>query len=151
MSALRGSRRLEMVPAYREPGNQTGAIHVAERGGSTRQHPAGLGKRPVDLVHLARQTLGDEALEREVLGLFVSQSEIFLERLRGAKSADTWRMAAHTIKGSARNIGAWGLADAAFAAEQTVPGADDAAVMAEQVAQALGRTNQFIATLLPDA
>jgi HPt (histidine-containing phosphotransfer) domain-containing protein len=140
-----------MVPAYREPGTPTDAVpstHVPAAPGSA---VPGCSDRPVDLVHLARQTLGDEALEREVLSLFVSQSEIFLGRLRGAKSADSWRMAAHTIKGSARNIGAWGLADAAFAAEQTEPGARNADAAAGRVADALDRTNRFIGTLLPSA
>jgi len=30
--------------------------------------------RPVDLAHLARQTMGDRALEQEVLALFVQQA-----------------------------------------------------------------------------
>ena len=37
--------------------------------------------RPVDLVHLSRYTLGERALEREVLELFCSQSSIYIERL----------------------------------------------------------------------
>ncbi len=37
--------------------------------------------RPVDLVHLSRYTLGERALEREVLELFCTQSSIYLERL----------------------------------------------------------------------
>lgn len=65
--------------------------------------------RPVDLVHLSRQTLGNRELEREILRLFNKQSEIYLERMRHAKSAEEWREAVHTIKGSARGIGAWGV------------------------------------------
>ena len=41
--------------------------------------------RPVDLVHLSRYTLGERALEREVLELFCTQSAIYLERLRAAQ------------------------------------------------------------------
>ena len=37
--------------------------------------------RPVDLVHLSRYTLGDRALEREMLDLFCTQSAVYLERL----------------------------------------------------------------------
>ena len=54
-------------------------------------------KRPVDLVHLARYTLGNRALEREVLELFLTQSQIYLERLRESAEDRAWRDAAHTI------------------------------------------------------
>lgn len=66
--------------------------------------------RPVDLVHLARHAMGDAELEREVLRLFVTQSLIYLERIKQAHDTTSWRAAAHTLKGSARGIGAWGVA-----------------------------------------
>ena len=44
------------------------------------------GEHPVDLKHLSRYTLGERALEREILELFCSQSAIYLERLREAPS-----------------------------------------------------------------
>ncbi len=69
--------------------------------------------RPVDLVHLAHFTMGDRALEREVLNLFRKQSALYLERLRAAPNEAVWCEAAHTLKGSARGIGAWAVADAA--------------------------------------
>jgi HPt (histidine-containing phosphotransfer) domain-containing protein len=65
---------------------------------------------PVDLVHLARQTLGDKELELEVLGLFVNQSTLYLQRLESAKSIQERKNAAHTILGSARGLGAWQVA-----------------------------------------
>lgn len=74
--------------------------------------------RPVDLVHLARHTLGDPELEREVLQLFVAQARTCLNRLKEAGNERTWREAAHTIKGSARGIGAWQVADQAELAER---------------------------------
>lgn len=73
--------------------------------------------RPVDLVHLARFTLGNRSLEREVLGLFHTQCEIYLQRLKEAGEDKAWADAAHTIKGSARGIGAWHIATCAEAAE----------------------------------
>jgi HPt (histidine-containing phosphotransfer) domain-containing protein len=73
--------------------------------------------RPVDLVHLSRYTLGDRALEREVLELFCAQSLIYLERLRAAGSDQEWNDAAHSLKGSASAIGAWRAAAAAERAE----------------------------------
>jgi HPt (histidine-containing phosphotransfer) domain-containing protein len=76
-----------------------------------------LSSRPVDLVHLSRYTLGDRALEGEVLELFCAQSPIYLERLRAAASDKDWKDAAHSLKGSASAIGAWRTAAAAERAE----------------------------------
>ncbi len=73
--------------------------------------------RPVDLVHLARYTLGDRDMEREVLSLFANQCDRDIERLQSAQSQTDWQGAAHTIKGSARAIGAWKLARLAEEAE----------------------------------
>jgi len=56
--------------------------------------PRKASSRPVDLVHLSRYTLGDRALEREVLELFSAQGSVYLERLRGAPSDMEWQHAA---------------------------------------------------------
>ena len=77
----------------------------------------GVAAGPVDLAHLARYTLGDRALEREVLELFCGQSRVYLEHLHAARSEQAWRDAAHSLKGSAQAVGAWRVADAARAAE----------------------------------
>jgi HPt (histidine-containing phosphotransfer) domain-containing protein len=69
--------------------------------------------RPVDLVHLARYTLGNRAVEREVLELFSTHSERYLEKLETARDRKAWIEAAHAIKGSARAIGAWQVGDLA--------------------------------------
>lgn len=110
-------------------------------------------KRPVDLVHLARYTLGNRALEREVLELFLTQSQIYLERLRESAEDRAWRDAAHTIKGSARGIGAWGVASVAEAAEalQGEALAADRAPMIEALEQQVEEASVFIRTLLADA
>jgi HPt (histidine-containing phosphotransfer) domain-containing protein len=72
--------------------------------------------RPIDLVHLARTTLGDRSLEREVLQLFDRQSSLLIARMRTAAPAGIATLA-HTLKGSARGIGAWRVARAAEAVE----------------------------------
>ncbi|MDX2258161.1 MAG: Hpt domain-containing protein [Hyphomicrobiaceae bacterium] len=76
------------------------------------------GPAAIDLVHLRRYTMGDEALLDEVLGLFAAQLDATIERLVGAETQRDWHMAAHTLKGSARAVGAFGLGEAAEAAEQ---------------------------------
>jgi HPt (histidine-containing phosphotransfer) domain-containing protein len=70
-------------------------------------------ERPLDLVHLAKYTFGDRGLETELLGLFRSQAGIYVTRLETAATAKEWRDAAHSLKGSARGLGAWGLGDLA--------------------------------------
>jgi HPt (histidine-containing phosphotransfer) domain-containing protein len=67
--------------------------------------------------HLTRMTLGDRHLEREVLEIFLRQTTIMLQRLAGAESALA-AATAHTLKGSARGIGAWRVARAAERLEQ---------------------------------
>lgn len=72
--------------------------------------------RPIDLVHLARMTLGDRSLEREVLQLFVRQAATLLERMEQAAPTAVATLA-HTLNGSARGLGAWRVAAAAEAVE----------------------------------
>ncbi len=74
-------------------------------------------KRPVDLDHLARQTAGDPQVEREALQLFVIQAALYLDRLRMSAGRDRVD-AAHTLKGSAAAVGAWGVAELAEQLEQ---------------------------------
>ena len=81
---------------------------------------------PIDRAHLVRYTLGDLRLEREILGLFVAQLPLTLESLSFAATDRDWQMAAHTLKGSGRAVGAWRVARLAQAAEK-VAGASDAA------------------------
>ena len=73
--------------------------------------------RPVDLVFLARQTGGDRALEEEVLRLFAKQAAILGNDLRASSDCDFRKRQAHTLKGAARAIGAFELADQAMLIE----------------------------------
>ncbi|HEV7259783.1 MAG TPA: Hpt domain-containing protein [Bosea sp. (in: a-proteobacteria)] len=72
----------------------------------------------IDLDHLARQTGGDLELEREILALFAQQCVRHLRTIHQAEDARTRMDAAHTLKGAARAIGAWQVADAADAIER---------------------------------
>jgi len=97
------------------------------------------GAKPVDLVHLAMLTQGDADLEREVLSIFVSQAPVYLAAYRAAADGEGRRRAAHTLKGAARGIGAWRLAQAAELAETT----NSAAAIDEEI----GRVCEFIRKL----
>jgi HPt (histidine-containing phosphotransfer) domain-containing protein len=65
--------------------------------------------RPIDLSHLAKQTLGDRALEQEVLRLFVHQALAVRDQIAEAATPERLRLC-HTLKGSARGIGAFAVA-----------------------------------------
>ncbi|MGB3387033.1 MAG: Hpt domain-containing protein [Pseudaminobacter sp.] len=73
-------------------------------------------ERPIDLAHLSRQTMGDRALEQEVLALFVQQALQVREQIGEASLKERIRLA-HGLKGSARGIGAFAIADCAGAIE----------------------------------
>ena len=70
----------------------------------------------IDTAHLDRMTLGDEALQREVLTLFVRQSTDLVARM--ATFPADMAAIAHTLKGSARGIGAFSAAASAERLEQ---------------------------------
>jgi len=71
----------------------------------------------VDHVHLARYTLGNTALEFEVLTLFADHTPEYISALKNAATDKEWRDAAHTLKGSARAVGAARVAAVAERAE----------------------------------
>jgi HPt (histidine-containing phosphotransfer) domain-containing protein len=76
------------------------------------------GPKPVDFTYLHRFTAGDRALEREVLYLFAQSAPVYVAQMRAATDAKTWVAASHTLKGSARAVGAWRVARAAEMAEK---------------------------------
>ena len=85
---------------------------------------------PIDIDHLKRMTLGDAGLEREVLAMFSAQAGSLIVMLE-AMPEDAGALA-HTLKGSARAIGAFGVADAASRLETLLQnGGDPAEALAE--------------------
>ncbi|MGE0025241.1 MAG: Hpt domain-containing protein [Hyphomicrobium sp.] len=84
-----------------------------------------MGHEPIDRAHLGRYTLGSPLLEREILGLFLAQLPLSIEQLRFAATDREWQIAAHTIKGSAKAVGAAEIAVLALEAEQTSGIADE--------------------------
>jgi len=89
--------------------NVTAAREVQEVGGIVE---------PIDRGYLARVTLGNRVLEREVLELFAGQLLVYVAQLRAADSEKDWKFLAHTIKGSALAVGANKLANLAHMAER---------------------------------
>ena len=92
--------------------------------------PLAPGDGPIDFDHLQRMTLDDAAIEQEVLTMFSAQSTTLMDML-AAVPADANALA-HTLKGSARAIGAFAVADAAARLEAAVArGFDPSAALAE--------------------
>jgi hypothetical protein len=65
--------------------------------------------RPIDMAHLAKQTLGDRAIEQEVLLMFTQQSVLVRDRIAGASVKERLQLC-HGLKGAARGVGAFPIA-----------------------------------------
>lgn len=72
----------------------------------------------IDYDHLRQYTGGDQALEAEVLGLFLETGRGALAEMRGSLDGPGWKPAAHRLKGAALAVGAWSLAELARRAEE---------------------------------
>lgn len=110
------------------------------------------GDRPIDLVHLSHMTLGDRALERDVLFLFQRQIKILMERIETG-AGPVAAAAAHTLIGSARGVGAFALARAAAEVEDAAIRGDAAGREAgtDRLRGAIRDANAEIAELLTPA
>jgi len=101
---------------------------------------------PIDLVQLATNTLGNRDLEVQVLHLFRSQSSSTLEQLTHESDAGVRRDLVHTLKGSARAIGAEKVALVCEALEGKMQTDPDAAT--DGLASAVDEVNGYIRDLL---
>jgi HPt (histidine-containing phosphotransfer) domain-containing protein len=70
-----------------------------------------------DQIHFEHMTGGDPGLQREVVGLFRAQVADWAVVLAPETERRACRAAVHTLKGSARGIGLWRLADTCETAE----------------------------------
>lgn len=105
-------------------------------------------ERPIDLVHLARQTLGDRSLEQEILALYHKQAQSLLHSIESTASLRERADYAHMLKGSSRAVGAWHVATAAEAVEIASPAiASDAAAAIEALRRCVTAACETIADL----
>ena len=70
-----------------------------------------------DRLGLEHNTMHDQRLAAEVLGLFLAQLPATLQLLEAAATATDWKFAAHTLKGSAAAVGAQKLQNLAACLE----------------------------------
>lgn len=68
--------------------------------------------RPIDLVHLANQTMGDKSLETEVLQMFARQARRALQEMASGEPSVV-SAAAHRLKGAASAVGAFKVSSVA--------------------------------------
>jgi HPt (histidine-containing phosphotransfer) domain-containing protein len=100
----------------------------------------------IDRGQLARMTLGDRSLEREVLQLFDRQAGLLLARMQSGEPSAVATLA-HTLKGSAAGIGATAVVHSAEAVERAASAAErDLAI--GRLAIAIDEARAAIAALL---
>ena len=101
---------------------------------------------PIDFDHLKRMTLGDAGLEQEVLAMFAAQSAK-LAGMLAAMPSDAAALA-HTLKGSARAIGAFAVADAAAGLEAAIAGGSDPSDSLAELGDAVAQARAAIEAVL---
>jgi HPt (histidine-containing phosphotransfer) domain-containing protein len=74
-------------------------------------------ERPIDLVHLAKQCLGDEHLEYEIMRIYDTTVKTYFDRLKLSSSHDDLMLNLHSIKGASGGVGAFSVANLAKTAE----------------------------------
>lgn len=74
----------------------------------------------IDFDHLNRYVAGDVALTREIFGLFTHQTEMWGRGLDADADDEVWSSVTHSLKGSARAVGAMDLAALCEGAEGLV-------------------------------
>ena len=100
----------------------------------------------IDFEHLQRMTLGDAAIEQEVLAMFSAQSDRLVQTL-AAMPADASALA-HTLKGSARAIGAFAVADAAARLEAAIARDFDTSAALADLGEAVAEARAEIVAVL---
>jgi HPt (histidine-containing phosphotransfer) domain-containing protein len=102
----------------------------------------------LDLAHLVRQTFGDSALEREILALFDGQCARLGPLLCADGPPDARGDAAHALKGAARAVGAWRIAELAERLEAALDSLTDPSGVAAELEAAIGATRAALAARL---
>jgi HPt (histidine-containing phosphotransfer) domain-containing protein len=78
-----------------------------------KPEPAKVSQVVFDRAHLTQYTMESPELEREIIGLFLGQLPGILDKLLNGGTGADWRIATHTLKGSALAIGACKIGDLA--------------------------------------
>ena len=74
----------------------------------------------LDAARLSRQTMGDAAMQVEVLALFMAEAERLMRQVEDAPTPEVRAERLHAIIGLARNVGASRMAEAAKTVEKQI-------------------------------
>ena len=96
---------------------------MASRAGRKPEMDAVADPLVFDRVHLARYTMDSIDLEREIIQLFLAQLPETLAMIGAAVEAAEWKLATHSLKGSAAAVGAHRINRLAEALERFGAGA----------------------------
>ncbi|HEY4199827.1 MAG TPA: Hpt domain-containing protein [Devosiaceae bacterium] len=110
--------------------------------GASRSH------RPIDLVHLAKQTLGDSGLEYEVLRTYEQYMQSTFAKLENSVTPAELIMHLHSLRGASSGVGAWGIADLAMIAEDEVRAGIVNPERIDDIDMAVHEVSAFIGELL---
>lgn len=127
----------------------TAVEHSSERGRRSGEDRGGE-SHPIDFAFLRRFTLGDVGVERQVLELFCTHAPALVADLKAASSEKAWRIAAHSLKGSALSLGAWAVARGAEQAEAASPFHGEAGDIVKRLERAVEEVRAHVAHLRPD-
>ncbi len=105
--------------------------------------------RPIDLVHLSGQSLGDDGLRDEILRIYADQAQRHLARLEASTSVEQLLQNLRTLRLAATGVGAVTVRDLALVAEQELrAGAPVNPERIDDIAMAVAECDAFIATLV---
>lgn len=104
----------------------------------------------LDRDHLAQATFGDAELAREVLGLFRAQVARLAPAIAAPGSLPARADAAHTLKGSARGVGAARVAALLETIERALRAGSEPTESLAALDSALDETQSAIDSLLSD-
>jgi HPt (histidine-containing phosphotransfer) domain-containing protein len=107
--------------------------------------PTAADEQPIDLQHLRQMTLGDSALEREALSIFLAQTARPIGDLM--ISAEPTALA-HRLEGSARAIGAFRVAERAATLECAIRGGDNPSQILIELDHAMAEARAAIEAML---
>jgi HPt (histidine-containing phosphotransfer) domain-containing protein len=136
-----------------EIGGVMGAVAIMQTSPAVRPSEAHeAGPKPVDFTYLHRFTSGDRMLEREVLYLFAQAAPAYIRQMRAAHDQKSWHAASHTLKGSARAVGAWRAARAAELAEKLTfdADADRRSLLIDTAEEAVDEAIGYVVQVFPE-
>lgn len=104
---------------------------------------------PIDRIHLARQTLGDQSLALEVLHMYDEMAATYYSRLETSTNRNDLMVNLHALKGSSMGVGAFRLAELARTAEDELKaGMPVNPERVEDIGIAVAEVRHFIAGML---